>query len=108
MDDNKKLLLILAALGIGVAGYYLYKKSQATAAANKLTAANAAAIAARIPSVTPLPIILPTTASTTPPWFLLPETPATQPVYSPSLVDSPQVVYNNDLHYSINPNEYIS
>lgn len=105
MDDNKKLLLILAALGIGVAGYYLYKKSQATAAANALTAT---AIAARIPSVTPLPIILPTTGSTTPPWFLLPETPATQPVYSPSLVDSPQVVNYKDLYFSTNPNEYVS
>jgi hypothetical protein len=97
--DNKKLILILAALGIGVAAFYVYNKSKASAA-------NAAAIAARIPSLTQMPIILPTgNPSINPSWFLLPETPADIP--TPSIVDNPTVVYK-DLNYSINPNEYIS
>lgn len=29
MDNKKKMYLILAALGVAVVGYYLYKKSQA-------------------------------------------------------------------------------
>jgi hypothetical protein len=37
--DNKKILLILAALGVGVGAYYLYQKSKAVVPALPLTPA---------------------------------------------------------------------